>query len=233
LPAPRRPWRRATLVTLSLGALGSLLLALAVLPEHFYSLKGGAPRDLGDLTSARLDAPLADTWVHGEGQLSITRAIRYARPLEHDTYRLASVEGNPKIWVQIRVPANEEDPRFVPPDSFVGRLLPMSELGIRQRGLPDAVGQSGVERPAADAWLLVDGESPVALRWTLGLLALLLAFIAFNVVGLLRLARPIPTDFSAWYAGISTASLLLVAGLATYGVWAACRHRSLLAPTET
>ena len=180
-------------MTLGLGAVTSLALALAVVPDVLYSLQGGGPRDLGDLVSARLGPPLSDSWVHGEGQLSITRAIRYARPLEHDTYRLASVEGNPKLWVQVRVPANEEGPRFVPPDSFVGRLLPMSKLGIRQRGLPDAVGKSGVEPPAADAWLLVDGESPGAMRWALGLLALLLAFASFNVVGLLRLTRPIPT----------------------------------------
>jgi hypothetical protein len=131
--------------------------------------------------------------VHGEGQLSVTRAIRYARPLEHDTYRLASVEGNPKLWVQIRVPANEEGPRFVPPDSFVGRLVPMSKLGIRQRGLRDAVGEAGLDRPGEDAWLLLDGESPAALRWALGLLGLLGAFAAFNVLGLVKLTRPIPT----------------------------------------
>jgi hypothetical protein len=171
----------------------SVLLAILVLPDVTYSLKGGAPRDLGDLTSARLDQGLADTWVHAEGQLSITRAIRYARPLEHDTYRLASVEGNPKVWVQVRVPANEEGPRFVPPDSFVGRLLPLSELGIRQRGLPEAVGKSGVEPPPSDGWLLIDGESPAAMRWAFGLLGLLLAFAAFNLVGLVRLTRPIPT----------------------------------------
>jgi hypothetical protein len=193
LPAPRRPWRRVTLVTLALGAVGSLALACAVLPDVLYSLHGGEPRDLGDLVSARLGPALSDAWVHGEGQLSASRAIRYARPLEHDTYRLASVEGNPKLWVQIRVPANEESGRFVPPDSFVGRLLPISSLGIRQRGLPDAVKQSGVEPPGADAWLLVDGESPAALRWAFGLLALLLGFATFNVVGLVRLTRPIPS----------------------------------------
>lgn len=58
----------------------------------------------------------------------------------------------------------------------------------------------------------------------------LLAFIAFNVTEEVLIYMPVTTDFSAWYAGISTASLLLVAGLATYGVWAACRHRSLPAP---
>jgi hypothetical protein len=193
LPPPRRPWRRATLVTLGIGAALSLRLALAVVPDVTYSLQGGTPRDLGDLTSARLEAALDDSWVHGEGQLSVTRAIRYARPLEHDTYRLASVEGKPNVWVQIRVPANEEGPRFVPPDSFVGRMIPMSKLGIRQRGLRDAVREAGLTRPGDDAWLLVDGESPAALRWALGLFGLLLAFAAFNVLGLVRLLRPIPT----------------------------------------
>jgi len=193
LPAPRRPWRRATLATLSLGALCSIGLALAVLPDVAYALKGGTPHDLGDLTSARIEPGLGESWVHGEGQLSVSRAIRYARPLEHDTYRLASVEGNPKVWVQIRVPANEEGPRFVPPDSFVGRLIPMAKLGIRQRGLRDAVGETGLTRPGDDAWLLLDGESPAGLRWALGLFGLLLAFAAFNVLGLVRLLRPIPS----------------------------------------
>jgi hypothetical protein len=184
LPTPRRPWRRATLVTLSLAGLGSLLLALAVLPDVAYSLRGGQPRELGDLTTTRVSRELSDTWVHAQAQLSVTNAIRYRRPLERDSYRLASVEGNPKMWVQIRVPAGAEDPRFVPPDSFVGRLLPIDELGLRQRGLP---------LPSDDAWLLVDGESPDAVRWAFGLLALLVAFATFNVIGLVRLARPIPT----------------------------------------
>jgi hypothetical protein len=193
LPAPRRPWRRATLVTLSLAALGSVLLALAVLPDVAYALRGGPPRELGDLTAARVPEELSDTWVHGQGQLSVTNAIRYRRPLESDSYRLASVEGNPKVWVQIRVPAGAEDPRFVPPDSFVGRLLPIRQLGLRQRGLREAVAEAGLPLPSEDAWLLVDGESPAAVRWAFGLFALLVAFAVFNVTGLLRLARPIPT----------------------------------------
>jgi hypothetical protein len=194
LPPPRRPWRRATLTSLALGALGSLWLAWAVLPDVSYSLKGGAPRELGELAGKNLGGELGDAWVHGSGQLSVANAIRYRRPLESDSYRLASVQGNPKLWVQIRVPAGEEDPRFVPPDSFVGRLLPVSELGLRQRGLREAVGEVGLTPPPADGWVLLDGESPAALRWALGLFALLLAFAGFNAVGLFRLARPIPTS---------------------------------------
>jgi hypothetical protein len=193
LPAPRRPWRRATLTSLSIGLVGSLALAWAVLPDVSYSLRRGEPQELGELAQKSLPPELGDNWVHGSGQLSALNAIRYRRPLERDSYRLASVEGNPKLWVQIRVPAGEEDPRFVPPDSFVGRLLPVAELGIRQRGLREAVGEAGLAPPSDDAWLLLDGESPAALRWAIGLFGLLLAFAAFNAIGLFRLARSIPT----------------------------------------
>jgi hypothetical protein len=164
-----------------------------MLPDVRYSLHGGSARDLGELSRLVPGPDLADTWVRAEGQLSVTEAIRYRRPLERDSYRLASVERNPRVWVQIRVPEGEEDPRFVPPNSFVGRFVPVSKLGLRQRGLADAVGAAGLAPLRGDAWLLVDGESPAALRWVLGLLALLLAFAAFNVVGLVRLLRPIPS----------------------------------------
>jgi hypothetical protein len=193
LPAPRRPWRRATLATLASGAVASTLFAAVMLPDVRYALRGGTARDLGGLARLVPGPELANTWVRAEGQLSVTEAIRYRRPLERDSYRLASVDRNPRVWVQIRVPEGEEDPRFVPPDSFVGRLVPVSKLGLRQRGLAEAVGAAGLSPLGEDAWLLVDGESPAALRWVLGLLALLLAFATFNVVGLVRLLRPIPS----------------------------------------
>jgi hypothetical protein len=194
LPPPRRPWRRATLFTLATGAIASLVFAAAMVPDVRYSLRAGAARDVGELEKLVPGSELADSWVRGEGQLSVTNAIRYRRPLERDSYRLASIENNPRVWVQIRVPEGEEQPRFVPPDSFVGRLVPISKLGLRQRGLTDAVSGAGLPPLREDTWLLVDGESPAALRWVLGLLALLLAFTTFNVFGLVRLLRPIPTS---------------------------------------
>lgn len=194
LPAPRRPWRRATLVTLTLSALGSLVLAVLVMPDVGYSLKSGPPRDLGDLTSSTPAPDTKNDWVHGEASLSTTRAIRYRRPLESDSYRLAQVEGNPRVWVQIRVPAGEEGPRFVPPTSFVGRIVPVADSGLRQQDLRAAVSEVGLAPPSEDAWLLIDGESPAAMRWVLGLLLLLTAFFVFNVVGLVQLGRNIPAE---------------------------------------
>lgn len=181
-------------MTLSLSAAGSLALALHVLPDVGYSLTSGPPRELGDLTKRVPDGASTNSWVHGEATLSTTRAIRYQRPLESDSYRLAQVEGNPQVWVQVRVPAGEEGPRFVPPSSFVGRFIPVAESGLRQKDLRAAVSEVGLSPLGDDAWLLIDGESPAAMRWVLGLLALLIGFFVFNVIGLLQLSRSIPAD---------------------------------------
>ncbi|MCI0460730.1 MAG: serine/threonine protein kinase [Gemmataceae bacterium] len=58
----------------------------------------------------------------------------------------------------------------------------------------------------------------------------LLAYVAFVVAEQVLRFLPMTTDLSAWYAGVSTLSLLTVAGLAMYGCWAACRNQPLFAP---
>jgi hypothetical protein len=123
--------------------------------------------------------------------LGSTNAIRYGRPLEKDTYRLAQVAGNPRLWVQIRVPEGMEGPHFVPPVSFVGRLIPFSDASVRHAGLGAAVQAAGAGNVPEDAWLLVDGEAPKTTRWALGLIALFIGFVLFNIYGLYRLLRPV------------------------------------------
>jgi hypothetical protein len=191
LPAPRRPGRTLTLVTMSVTAVAALLVAWAIRGEATYSLRDGSPMAVGNLSDLELRPDLANTWVQGEGLLGSTHAIRYGRPLERDNYRLAPVAGNDKIWVQVRVPEGMEGPRFVPPTSFVGRLVPASSAGLRLGGLPSAVESAGAGKMGGDAWLLVDGESPKTTRWALGLIALFVAFAAFNFWGLYRLTRPV------------------------------------------
>jgi hypothetical protein len=146
---------------------------------------------LGNLAELRPDVDLANRWVRGEALLSSTRAVRYARPLESDSYRFAQVAGNDRLWVQIRVPAGEEGPRFVPPTTFVGRLIPLSQTGLRYADLADAVAETGQAAMKPDAGVLLDAESPATTRWALGLVGLFLAFAAFNVYGLVRLLRPV------------------------------------------
>jgi hypothetical protein len=188
LPEPRRPGRRLTLGCMALTALVAALMAASLAGEARYALGSGAPVELGNLAEFSPKSELANRWVHGEALLGSSHAVRYGRPLESDSYRLAPVAGNPKLWVQIRVPAGMEGPRFVPPTSFVGRLLPVASAGIRHGGLPAAVESAGASM-SEDAWLLIDGEAPSTTRWAIGLIALFLAFFGFNVWGLYRLLR--------------------------------------------
>jgi hypothetical protein len=191
LPKPRRPGKRPTLVTLSVTAVAALLLAFALRGEALYALHQGHPTDAGELASFRPDPGLANTWVRGAGLLTAAGAIRYSRPLEQDSFRLAPIAGNPSLWVEVRVPAGLEGPHFLPPTSFVGRLVPLSEAGLRHSALPKRVSEVTGTAVPKDAWLLVDGEAPAETRWAVGLVALLLGFTAFNLWGLYRLLRPV------------------------------------------
>jgi hypothetical protein len=193
LPPPRRPWRKLTLAVMSLTLLGSLALLLSLGGELSFSFGSKAPRGVGELSSFSPQAGDANTWVQGEGALEIGDAIAYRRPLESDSYRLSRVSGARKLWVQVRVPRDDDDPdhkRFVPPSSFVGRLVPVDQGGVRLSQLGTAIADAGRPPLPGDAWLLIDGEAPATTRWTLGVGMLLVGFAAFNAFGLRRLLRP-------------------------------------------
>lgn len=194
LPAPRRPWRRATLFALSLSAIGSLVLVFELRGEAIFALQAGPPVDLGELTQFHATAQNANSWVRGSGALRESGAVHYARPLEQDTYRLAQIEGNDKLWVQVSVPDDASDPEgahFVPPTSFVGRLIPVSHAGIRHNVVRAAVGDAWQGTVPDDAWLLVDGEAPHTTRWALGLCGLFLGFATFNLIGIAKLTQKV------------------------------------------
>jgi len=149
---------------------------------------------LGELGALQPNAHNANTWVHGSGTLRSDGAVHYARPLERDSYRLAQVEGNRKLWVQISVPEDPSDPdgaRFVPPTSFVGRLIPVSHAGLRHGVVRAAVGDAWQGMVPDDAWLLVDGEAPQTTRWALALCGLFIGFAAFSVIGLVKLTHKV------------------------------------------
>jgi hypothetical protein len=193
LPAPRRPWRRLTLVTMGATLVGSLALLLSLRGELAFSLDGKTPHGVGELSRFAPSPQDENSWVQGEGALEIDGAIAYRRPLESDSYRLSRVSGAKNLWVQVRVPFDDDDPdhkRFVPPTSFVGRLVPARHGGVRLSQLGGAIADAGRPPLPSDAWLLIDGEAPATTRWTLGLAVLLLGFAAFNLVGLGRLLRP-------------------------------------------
>jgi hypothetical protein len=168
-------------------------MLLALRGELAFSFGGGAPHGIGELAKFTPRTGDANTWVQAEGELQVEGAIAYRRPLETDSYRLSPVNGSRKVWVQVRVPWDDSDPehkRFVPPSSFVGRLVPARSGGVRLSQLGAAIASAGRPALPSDAWLLIDGEAPATTRWTLGVAMLLVGFAAFNLFGLVRLLRP-------------------------------------------
>lgn len=189
LPGPRRPWRRATLGTMAVTAAAALALAASLWPLVAYALRGGGPVELGTLTGVQPGEKDVGSWVHATGALA-GRGIEYQRPLDSDRFRLVQVEGNQRLWVELRIPKGIEPEHYVAPNSFVGRLAPLASAGIRHGALPEAIESSFGKPPGGDAWLLVDGESPATTRWAAALSALLVAFAVFNLWGLVHLLRP-------------------------------------------
>jgi hypothetical protein len=191
LPPPRRPFRRTTLAVMALTALAALSIAFGLLGEVRYSLGFAGPRDVGELSRIELGPALENRWVRGEGELSTRDVVRYSRPLDRDAYRLARVVGQPRLWVELRVPRDADGERFVPPGSFVGRLVPLAGASLRYGGLPEAIEEARLPALTGGDWLLVDGESPAGLRWSIGLVVLLVGFAVFNLLGIVHLARPV------------------------------------------
>lgn len=190
LPAPPKRERTVTVALMLLTALAAAWMAISLLGEARYALTSGNPQEVGDLAAIHPGADLANRYVRATGLMGTTGAIRYGRAAEGDSFRLAPVAGNSKVWVELRVPEGFEGPRFVPPTSFAGRLVPFKHSGVRHVGLIKTVhDQTDVTVPD-DAWLIIDGGSPRASRWAVALALLFLGFTGWNVASIARvLAR--------------------------------------------
>jgi hypothetical protein len=189
LPEPRRPWRRTTLLTMALTAVAALWVAWDLGPLARYAAASGPPLELGALTHVQLAPGVANTWVHAVGALA-AQGVEYRRPLDPDRFRLVQAEQTPRVWVELRIPKDIEPERYVAPNSFVGRLVPLDHAGLRHAAIGQAVGAALGHPPGNDAWVLVDGETPASTRWAAALVLLFISFAAFNLWGIARLLGP-------------------------------------------
>lgn len=188
LPKPRRPWRRLTLGVMAVTALASLFVVQQLKPQVLYALTGNTPRDAGEAAQFTPESSWANAWVRTHAELE-SDAVRYRRPLEKDSFRVARVRGNPQLWVQLRVPSDIEDGVYIPPDSFVGHLMPFAQTGLPYADLSDSIQSAQGQAPGAEDWLLIDGEAPRGLRWVFGVVPLLVGFALFNLWGIYQIVR--------------------------------------------
>lgn len=191
LPGPPRRERTLAAGLMIVTALASLAMCWALRSEVLYATSKPVPVAVGDLATVDLSTVRPDQYVEAKGLLGSAGAVRYSRPFEGDSFRLHPIGGNNQVWVEIRVPEGMEGPRFVPPGSFTGRLVPFSQAGLRHSGIANSVARETPKSVPSEAWLLIDGASPRASRWAVALFALFGFFAVWNVVNVVRILRPI------------------------------------------
>jgi hypothetical protein len=189
LPKPPRRTRTISLVLLGSTAILTIAMTVNLLGDARYAFRADVPDDLGDLGLLAPTSALRNRFVQGTGSLGSTGSMRYERPLERDSFRLAPVAGNDRIWVEMRVPPDSEGRAALPPTAFVGRLLPVDGAGFAYRGLRRSIRDvTGAVMPP-DAWVLVDGATPAASLWAAPLAALFAAFAMWNLASIARIIR--------------------------------------------
>jgi hypothetical protein len=191
LPRPRRTMRSVTIVVIAITISLCGWLTWSLRGEALYSATEGKVLEIGVFTRAKLDDRVSNRYVRTLIELRGVKAVRFKRLLDRDEYRIAMA--SPDRWVDYRVPKALAVPRFVPPGLVAGRLVRVAELGPRFRGLASALSEASGQ-PAGQAWVLVDGHSPSAAGWLVGLEIMLLAFLAWNGLALVRITRPIRPD---------------------------------------
>ena len=191
LPDPPRGERRSTLVVLALAAIASAAMAFSLTRDAAYALRAPSAIDLGDLTATPSSAFVSNSFVQGHGRLGGAGQIRYERPFESDSYRIAPVAGSTNVWVELRVPAGAESNRFVPKTEFSGRLVRFAQAGLRHRGLRSAIEERTGQRVPADAYLLVDGQAPSDARAFAMLWMMFVGFAMWNIATIARLVRKV------------------------------------------
>jgi hypothetical protein len=192
LPDPPRRERTLTVAVLSVAAALSLAMVFGLRRDVAYALASTTPAalDLREATSVTL-ASHENRFVHAELMLGAAGGIRYERPFVDDSFRTLPAASRQDVWVDVRVPAGQENGRWEPPRSFAGRLVRFDAAGPRQRGLASAIERTTGSRVPADAWLLVDGDDPESARWTILLAAMFLGFAAWNAAAIARIVRKV------------------------------------------
>ncbi len=175
---------------MGLTAVAATMVGAGLLPLARYAIEAGPPRDVGDLTHVQLGRSSANRWVHAVGPLA-ARGVEYQRPLDSDRYRLVQSADNPRVWVELRIPKDIEPEYYVAPNSFVGRLVPLENAGLRYGAVADAAETILGHALPSGTWVLIDGESPATTRWSVAFVALFAAFAAFNIWGIGRLLLPV------------------------------------------
>jgi hypothetical protein len=191
LPDPPRQERRGALVVMAVAAVASAAMAFSLTRDAAYAFRSSSATDLGELTDTPASSFVSNEMVQGKGRLGGAGALRYERPFESDSYRIAPVGGRSDVWVELRVPAGAESNRFVPKAEFAGRLVRFADTGLRHRGLRRAIEERTGQKVGDGAYLIVDGQTPGDSRAYALLWLMFVSFAAWNVGAIVKLVKKV------------------------------------------
>ena len=191
LPSPPKGQRTVSVVLMSVATIVACLMCWFLRSEFTYAIADAEPAEVGDLASLDLSSTAANQYVDGRGKLEPKAVVQFSRPLEVDSFRVYRVVDGPKVFVETRVPDGVDASGFAAPSSFAGRLVKLSQAGVRYRGVADSVARETGEDVSLDVWLLVDGASPQSSRWAFALVVLFGLFGFWSVGSLVWVLRPV------------------------------------------
>lgn len=179
VPEPRRTLRTATLAVMVVSGLVAGVLAYSIHDDATYALGEQQAIELDALAEAPVEQH-DNSYVRARVNLA-EPATRFSRPLEQAEYRLA--KAGTDRWVIYAKPEGYAEQRFLPPKLVAGRLVRAADLGARFGSVSRTTG--------GQAWVVVDGDAPHGATWLLGLEAMLLGFVLFNLGGVITVLRPV------------------------------------------
>jgi hypothetical protein len=186
LPLPPQNGRTLSLALMTVTALFATVLSAGLFGDVRYALSTSEPDDVGQLAALVPGPSTGNRLIRAQGALEPSSAVRYDRLLENGSFEIAPVAGNPKIWVEMRVP--ETSTSLPPTTTFVGRLVALDSVSFRIRSFWMA---TRLIPDAASAWVLLDGATPASFRWAVALFGLLALFAGYNLAMIARIVRPV------------------------------------------
>lgn len=188
LPAPPRGRRLATMTLMALVVVAAMGLTLTLRHDLAFFFAPSTTIDLGDAHEIDPATLVPNSYVRLSGTPMVSRSVHYRRVLLGSAYEVFPLAGQRTIYVQVPAGGGAALARH----EFSGRLVTFSQLGGRMATVQGYLsGEMGLP-VSGSSYLLLADETPGSYAWALLLALLCVAFVAVDVLLLLRWFRPLP-----------------------------------------